>query len=185
LPFVQCGATPVFGDVDKDTFVIDTKSIEKKISSKTKAIIPVSLYGLSPDYDALNKLKEVNGIKVLGDHAECFLGKYNNRVVGSIDDAASFSFQSSKHLTSGEGGMVVTSDEEFAVKLRRIQSLGYIGVGKNAKIKKEDIQDPSYYRHGSLGWNYRMPELCARGCISSNSKNGRISGVQNKCWQVI
>ena len=66
--------------------------------------------------------------------------------------------------------MVVTSDEEFAVKLRRIQSLGYIGVGKNAKIKKEDIQDPSYYRHGSLGWNYRMPELCAAVALAQTQR---------------
>ena len=158
---LQANATPVYADVDKDTFNIDPKSIEEKITSKTKAIITVSLYGLSPDYDKIIEAIRGRDIKLLEDNAECFLGKYMNRTVGSIGDASSFSFQSSKHLTSGEGGIVTTNDEEFAIRLRKIQSLGYLGVGKAAKIKKSDIQDPSYNRHGSLGWNYRMPELCA------------------------
>jgi len=158
---LQANATPIYADVDKDTFNIDPQSIKEKITSKTKAIITVSLYGLSPDYDEiLNIIKDKN-IKLLEDNAECFLSRYKGKMVGSIGDAASFSFQSSKHLTSGEGGIVTTNDEEFAVRLRKIQSLGYLGVGKGAKIKKSDIQDPKYNRHGSLGWNYRMPELCA------------------------
>ena len=141
---LQANATPIYADVDKDTFNIDPQSIKEKITSKTKAIITVSLYGLSPDYDEiLNIIKDKN-IKLLEDNAECFLSRYKGKMVGSIGDAASFSFQSSKHLTSGEGGIVTTNDEEFAVRLRKIQSLGYLGVGKGAKIKKSDIQDPKF-----------------------------------------
>jgi perosamine synthetase len=81
-----------------------------------------------------------------------------------MSDAASFSFQSSKHMTSGEGGMVTTSDKKYARNIRRFGSLGYAAVGAapgEGKISKETIQDPQYERHVSLGWNYRMPELCA------------------------
>lgn len=158
---LQANATPVFADVDIQTFQIDPKSIKSKITQKTKAIITVALYGLSPDMDLIMKIARDFNLRVIEDNAECFLGKYKNRVVGSLGDCASFSFQSSKHLTSGEGGVIVTNDHQLAEKIRKIQSLGYAGVGaEKAKITKNDIQDPNYNRHLSLGWNYRMPELC-------------------------
>ncbi len=158
---LQANATPVYADVDKQTFNIDPDSIKKKITKNTKAIIPVSLFGLSPDMEEIMNIAHENEIKVLEDNAECFLGKYKNKLVGEYGDAASYSFQSSKHLTSGEGGMVITDDEDFANNLRKVQSLGYASLStKTAKISKDEIQDPSYFRHSSLGWNYRMPELC-------------------------
>ncbi len=181
---LQANATPVYADVDKDTFNIDPKSIEEKITPKTKAIITVSLYGLSPDYDKIIEAIRGRDIKLLEDNAECFLGKYMNRTVGSIGDASSFSFQSSKHLTSGEGGIVTTNDEEFAIRLRKIQSLGYLGVGKAAKIKKSDIQDPSYNRHGSLGWNYRMPELCAAVAYAQTKRIESLVDIRIKTAQL-
>lgn len=158
---LQANATPVYADVDLSTFQIDPNSIKEVITSKTKAIITVSLYGLSPDMDPIIKLADELGIKVIEDNAECFLGKYKNRLVGTIGHCSSFSFQSSKHLTSGEGGIVLTSNAEVAEKVRRVQSLGYAGLSaKKAKITKADIQNPNYSRHVSMGWNYRMPELC-------------------------
>ena len=82
-------------------------------------------------------------------------------MVGTLGDCSSFSFQSSKHLTSGEGGIVLTNDIVLAENIRKVQSLGYAGVSaKKSKITKLDIQDPNYLRHTSMGWNYRMPELC-------------------------
>jgi perosamine synthetase len=157
-------ATPVFADIDSATWTISPKSIEEQITDRTKAIMPVALYGLAPDMDAITSIGRRNNLFVLEDDAECFLGYYKGRVVGSIGDAASFSFQSSKHVTSGEGGIVTTNDEELARKVRRFGSLGYAGVGARpgeGKISKDVIQDPSYERHVSVGWNYRMPELCA------------------------
>ena len=159
---LQSNATPVFADVDADTFQISADSIEKCITSKTKAIITVALYGLSPDMDPIMKIAKAHGIVVIEDNAECFLGMYKGRLVGTLGDCASFSFQSSKHLTSGEGGMIITDDIDIAERIRKVQSLGYAGVSATkGKITKKDIQDPNYSRHVSMGWNYRMPELCA------------------------
>lgn len=158
---LQANATPVFADVNPETFQIDPKSIAERITPNTKAIITVALYGLSPDMDPIMALADKHGIKVIEDNAECFLGWYKGRLVGTLGHCSSFSFQSSKHLTSGEGGIVLTEDAILAENIRKIQSLGYAGVGATkAKITKKDIQDPDYSRHVSMGWNYRMPELC-------------------------
>ena len=158
---LQANATPIFADVDERTFQIDPASIKDRITEKTKAIITVGLYGLSPDMDPICALAEEHGLYIIEDNAECFLGYYKGRIAGKSGHCASFSFQSSKHLSSGEGGMVVTDDIVLANKIRRIQSLGYAGVSaKQSKIMKKDIQDPDYDRHVTMGWNYRMPELC-------------------------
>jgi len=158
---LQANATPVFADVDPDTFQIDPRSVEERIGPRTRALMPVALYGLCPDMDPIMALAAKHGLFVLEDDAQCFLGGYKGRLVGTIGHAASFSFQSSKHLTSGEGGVVVTSDADLALKLRRVCSLGYAGVSASkGKITKKDIQDPDYERHVGMGWNYRMPELC-------------------------
>jgi perosamine synthetase len=158
---LQANATPVFADVDPKTFQIDSKSIEDKITPNTKAIITVALYGLSPDMDPIMSIANKQNIKVIEDNAECFLGEYKGRLVGTLGHCSSFSFQSSKHLTSGEGGVVLTEDAVLAENIRKVQSLGYAGLtATKAKITKKDIQDPNYSRHVSMGWNYRMPELC-------------------------
>lgn len=158
---LQANATPIFADVDARTFQIDSVSIADRITEKTKAIITVGLYGLSPDMDPICELAEKHGLYVIEDNAECFLGYYKGRIAGTSGHCASFSFQSSKHLSSGEGGMLITDDIELANKIRKIQSLGYAGVSASqSKITKRDIQDPKYDRHVSMGWNYRMPELC-------------------------
>jgi len=158
---LQANATPVFADVDLETFQIDVDSIRRNITSNTKAIITVSLYGLCPDMDPIMELAKANNLYVIEDNAECFLGRYKNRLVGTLGDCASFSFQSTKHLTSGEGGVLITNNESLADKVRKVQSLGYAGVSsRQGKISKIDVQDPNYSRHISMGWNYRMPELC-------------------------
>jgi len=159
---LQANATPVFADIDPLSWTIDPKSIEAWITTKTKAIIPVSIYGLSPDMDAIMDIATRYNLFVLEDDAQCFLGYYKNRIVGSIGHASSFSFQNSKHITSGEGGLILTNDYKLAAKIRQFNSLGYKAVSANdGKITKDIIQDPAYERHVSVGWNYRMPELCA------------------------
>ncbi|MCC7351664.1 MAG: DegT/DnrJ/EryC1/StrS family aminotransferase [Phycisphaerales bacterium] len=159
---LQANATPIYADVDPETFLISPQSIRQRLTPKTRAIITVALYGLSPDMDPIMEIARRHNLLVIEDNAECFLGKYNGRLAGTLGHAASFSFQSSKHMTSGEGGMVVTDDAELAEKVRMVCTLGYRGVGaKTAKLKRTDIQDPDYARHASMGWNYRLPELCA------------------------
>lgn len=167
IPVVLCGAVPVFADSEMDTFEISADSIEKCITGKTRAVITVSLYGLAPDYDRIRKLCSRHNIALIEDNAECFLGEYKDRLVGEFGDFASFSFQASKHLTTGEGGMLITNSEELADKARRLNCLGYAGVSaRQGKITRNDIQDPNYSRHVSFGYNYRMSELqaaCALG----------------------
>lgn len=167
IPVVLCGAVPVFADSDIDTFEISAESIEKVVTSKTKAIITVSLYGLAPDYDKIIAICKKYDLALIEDNAECFLGEYKGRLVGEFGDFSSFSFQASKHLTTGEGGMLTTNSEELADKARRLNCLGYAGVSaKQGKITRNDIQDPNYSRHISFGYNYRMSELqaaCACG----------------------
>jgi perosamine synthetase len=112
--------------------------------------------------DPLMELARRHKLFVLEDDAQCFLGYYKGRVTGSIAHASSFSFQSTKHITCGEGGMITTDDEKLATAIRRMSSLGYAAVSGGAgksKITKEAIQDPKYLRHSSVGWNYRLSEL--------------------------
>lgn len=123
---IQAGAVPVFADCNADTFNIDPEDVERKISDYTTAIIPVSLYGLAPDFDPLVDLAHEHDIVVIEDDAQCFLGTYNGRLVGTIGDAASFSLQGSKHMTSGsDGGMVLTADENLVRGIRKAATLGY------------------------------------------------------------
>jgi perosamine synthetase len=161
---LQAGALPVFADIDPGTWNLDPLAAAIRVTPRTKAIIPVSLYGLPADIDPLMALAEKHGLFVLEDDAECFLGYNRGRVAGSIAHASSFSFQSSKHISCGEGGMITTNDAELATKIRRMSSLGYGAVSGGAgksKITREVIQDPKYLRHVSVGWNYRLSELCS------------------------
>lgn len=175
---LQANATPVFADVDAQTFQIDAESIRTRLTPKTKAIITVALYGLSPDMDAIMKIANAHDLKVIEDNAECFLGEYKGKLVGTLGHCSSFSFQSSKHLTSGEGGMVLTNDLLLAEGIRKVQSLGYAGVSATkGKITKRSIQDPRYSRHVSMGWNYRMPELC---CAVALAQIERIDALVNQ-----
>ena len=162
MAVLQANAVPVFADVDSETFNISPRSVEKIITPRTKAIIPVALYGLAPDMDPIMDIAERDNLYVIEDAAQCFLGKYKGKLVGTIGHIGSFSFQSTKHMTCGEGGMITTNDRELAIKVRRCCSLGYAATGaQKGKITKEDIQDPDYDRHETLGWNYRMSDICA------------------------
>ena len=158
------GAAPVFADVDPDTYNIDPKDIEKKITKRTKAIIPVHLYGLPAEMDEIMEIAEKHGLKVLEDSAECVMGKYKGKIAGTIGDMGIYSFERSKHLTTGNGGMIVTDNEEFADKARKFSVLGYSTLTAGApasKPSKDVIQNPNFNRHLFVAPNYRLPELCA------------------------
>lgn len=162
LAALHCGAIPVFADVDPETFTLDPKSVRKVITDKTKAMIPVSIYGLSPDYDELRKICTEFKLGMVEDNAECFLGEYKGKLVGEFGEFASFSFQASKHMTCGAGGMLTTNNQDLADRARRFSSLGYASVSAKAgTITKKDVQDPNYSRHVAYGFNYRMSEVQA------------------------
>jgi perosamine synthetase len=161
LAVIHANAIPVFADIDPETFEITPESIEAHLTKRTKAIIPVSLYGLSPDLDSIVEIARKHKLTVIEDDAQAYLAKCNNKLVGTIGDMSSFSFQSSKHITSGEGGMVLTDNEDYALKLRRYSGLGYGSIGlEKGRITKNDIQNPDFDRHIVLGWNYRPSDLC-------------------------
>ncbi len=161
IAVLQANAIPIFADIDPRTFNITADTISKVITEKTKAIIPVALYGLSPDMDPIMELADKYGLIVIEDDAQCFLGYYKGRVAGSTAHMSSFSFQSSKHMTAGEGGIVITNDVQLALSLRRFSGLGYGNIGPDkGRITKDEIQSPMFERHVSLGFNYRPSDLC-------------------------
>ena len=122
----QCGATPVYADVNEDTFLIDPKDVEKKITKKTKAILAVNLYGLMCDLSKLKKIARENKLVLIEDCAQCFLGMDDkNRMAGTVGDIGSWSFEKSKHITTGEGGILTTNNKQFAVKMRKFGNLGF------------------------------------------------------------
>ena len=149
--FAVCytGATPVFVDADPDTWNIDTTKIEEKITPRTKAIIPVHLFGLMCDMDAINAIAKKHNLKVLEDAAEAHGAEYKGRRAGSCSDLAAFSFFANKNITTGEGGMVVTNDEELYNKLRYHKNICF------------PLDGPRNYLHNDIGFNYRMSNVVA------------------------
>jgi len=157
-------AVPIFADIDPETFNIDPQDVQRKITPKTKCIMPVSLYGLSADLDPIMEIAHKHGIGVINDAAEAFGATYNGRPISEIADITSYSTENSKHITTGDGGIVVTNNEQHAISMRKFNSLGYAAMKSGdgrVRINKEIFQDPDYKRHDSLGLNYRMPEVAA------------------------
>lgn len=146
-----CGATPVLVDCDKETWNIDVQAIESKVTARTRAIIAVHLYGHPAGMDPILELARKHNLHVVEDAAEAHGASYKGRKIGSIGTCASFSFYGNKILTTGEGGMVTTDDDELASKLRLYRGQG---------------MDPSRrYWHPVIGYNYRMTNIAAAiGC---------------------
>ena len=157
-------AVPVFADINPDTFVMDPKDVAKRITPRTKAIIPVALYGLPCDMDPIMALAKKHNLTVIEDNAQCFLAYYKGRVAGSIGHMASFSFENSKHMSTGDGGIVITDDADLAGRVRKFSCLGFstitAGDGR-VRLRKDDFQNPNFKRHDSFGYQYRLPEVCA------------------------
>lgn len=157
-------AIPVFADIDPDTFNIDPVDVARKITPKTKAIMPISLYGVPCDLDPLMELGRKHGIAVINDAAEAFGCIYKGRRMGEIADITSYSTENSKHITTGDGGIIVTDNAEYAEKMRKFGSLGYAALkAGDGRIRsnKDIFQNPNYKRHDGFGYNYRMPEVAA------------------------
>lgn len=138
-------AKPVFADIDPLTYNVSPKEVEKKITKRTKLIIPVHYAGQPADMGPICDIAEKYGVRVVEDAAEAHGALYNGRKAGSLGDMACFSFYPNKNMTTGEGGMIATDDEELAEKMRMIRSHG---------------QDARYH-HVMLGYNYRMTDFQA------------------------
>jgi perosamine synthetase len=146
---VLVGAKPVFVDIDAETYNISPELIEKAVTKKTKAIIPVDLYGLPADMKPIREIANKHGLFIIEDAAQAHGATYHGKPPGAFADIACWSFYASKNMTTGEGGMVTTNNGEIAEKLRLIRSHG----------EKEK------YVSETVGYNYRMPEIeAAIGC---------------------
>ncbi|KQS19880.1 UDP-4-amino-4,6-dideoxy-N-acetyl-beta-L-altrosamine transaminase [Exiguobacterium sp. Leaf187] len=151
------GGTPVFADIDDSTYNIDPKQIEEKITSKTKAIIPVHFTGQPAELDEIHRLAQEHNLVVIEDAAHALGASYKKKRIGGLSDMTMFSFHPVKHITSGEGGVITTNDDVYYQKLLQFRSHGII---KDQQLMTEP-HGPWYYEMQSLGFNYRMTDIQA------------------------
>lgn len=165
------GATPVFADIDLETFNLDPASAKAKITSRTRAIIPVHLFGLSADMDPILALARRHNLKVIED-AACGLGaRYRGRHVGTFGDAGCFSFHPRKSITTGEGGMITTDDAGLAEHARSLRDHGATRSDLARHTGRLGFLLPEFPH---LGFNYRMTDLqAAVGCVQM----GRVEDI--------
>jgi dTDP-4-amino-4,6-dideoxygalactose transaminase len=143
---IEANMVPVFADVDLGTFNLDPQAVEAAITPRTRAIIPVHFAGQPADMDAIMVIARKHKLLVIEDAAHAHAATYKGRPSGSLGDLASFSFQSSKNLTCGEGGIITTNDEKLAAKCRSLHNCGRIPTGV-------------WYEHHVISGNYRLGEL--------------------------
>ena len=161
---LHANAVPVFADVNPKTFTLDPEDVARKITPKTRAIITVAIYGLSPDMDPIMETARKHHIPVIEDNAQAVLSYYRGRLLGTIGDMASFSFENTKHISCGEGGMIVTDNEAEAEMVRKIGGHGFKNLKADEgriRLNQDVFQNPHYKRHDVLGWNYRLSEFNA------------------------
>lgn len=157
---LYCGGTPVFADIDKDSYNISPDEIEKKITPKTKAIIGVDFSGQPCEWDEIKAIAKEHDLILIEDAAHSLGADYKGVKVGNIADMTTFSFHPVKHITTGEGGMIVTNNPKYYEALLLARSHG---ITRNAeKMQRND--GPWYYEQLDLGYNYRITDLqCALG----------------------
>jgi len=154
---VQAGAIPRFADVNLEDHCISVKSAEKLVTKRTKAIIPVHLYGNVCDMDPIMEFAKRYGLSVIEDNAEAFGGEYRGRKTGTIGHIAACSFcQNKTFTTGGEGGMVTTDDEEVAWRARSFRDHGY---DVKERLNLLEMEQKLPYIHNMVGFNYRMTEM--------------------------
>lgn len=180
---VHLGGKPVFVDVQEDSLNIDPKEIEKKITKKTKAIVSVDFAGQPCDYDEILKIARENNLLVIEDACHALGSQYKDRKIGSLAHMTILSFHPVKHITTGEGGMVLTNNKEFYQKLKRIRHHGII---------KKPEKGQWYYEIEEPGLNLRITDFqCALGLSQLKkldkfiSRRREIAGVYNNAFKDI
>jgi perosamine synthetase len=162
-PILFQGARPVFADVDPETYNLDLTQVAKRITSRTRAILPVHLFGHPVDVDPLLELALSAGLPVIEDASQATGASYKGRRVGGFGRVGCFSLYANKIITSGEGGMLVTNDEALALRMRAIRNFGQI--------------PGQHFRHAFLGGNYKMTDVCAAiGCAQVGKIDAYIAG---------
>lgn len=199
------GATPVFVDVDKETFNIDVTKIEEKITSKTKAIMPVHIFGQAADMDEINEIAKKHNLLVIEDACQAVGGKYKGRKIGTLGDVACFSFFPTKNLgCAGDGGMIVTDNDEIAIIARALRTHGSGENGqkaynllnnieeeiKTAEGANDTVYNPLKYYNYLIGFNTRLDAIQAailsvklKEIDSWNAKRREIVELYNEALQ--
>lgn len=158
---LYCGGTPVFADVDPYTYNIDPEDIRKKITDKTKAIIAVHLAGQPCDMDEIHSIAQEHNLIVIEDGAHALGSVYKGKKVGCLSDMTTFSFHPVKPITTGEGGMIMTDNEELYKRLVLFRSHG---ITRDESMMTRN-EGPWFYQQLDLGYNYRITDIqCALGC---------------------
>lgn len=197
-PISYIGAAPVFADIDKKTWCLSAKSFEKNITPKTKAVIPVDLYGNMPDWDAIRNIAVKYGIAVVEDAAEAIGSEYKGKKAGSFGDTGVFSFHGSKTMTTGEGGMLVTSNEDIYRRCLYLRDHGRKPGDTMFRNEEVAFKYKMSSMQAALGLAQleRIEELVRRkqeifkwyqselGKIKGISLNHEISGTKNTYWMV-
>lgn len=156
---VYQNATPVFADVDADTLLINPDSVESLVTSRTKAVISVDFAGHPCDYDAINQITEKHNLARVSDACHALGAEYRSSKVGSLTDMTVFSFHPVKHITTGEGGMVVTDREDYYQRIIRFRNHGI-----STDFRQREARQSWYYEMTDLGYNYRLTDIqCALG----------------------
>lgn len=157
---LYCGGKPVFADIKPDTYNIDPEDIERKITSKTKAIIAVHYTGQPCEMDEITAIAKKHNLVVIEDGAQVISGEYKGKKIGSISDMTTFSFHPVKPVTTGEGGMVTTNNEELYQRLKLFHTHG---ITREEPLLTHN-EGPWYYEQLELGYNYRITDIqCALG----------------------
>lgn len=152
---VFCGVKPVFADIDENTLNVNPEEIKKKITKKTKAIVTVDFAGNACDYDKILKIAKENNLLLIEDASHALGGEFNKKKIGSFSDMTILSFHPVKHITTGEGGMVLTNNKKFYDKLKTFRNHG---------IVKKPEAGKWYYEIEKPGFNYRITDIqCALG----------------------
>ena len=150
------GGTPVFADVDPDTLLIDPKAVESKVTDKTKSIIGVDYAGQPCDWDALKAIADASGLALVADGCHALGATLDGRPVGTLADMTVYSFHPVKHIATGEGGMILTNDDELNARLRLFRNHGI-----TSEARARDEAGEWFYEMTDLGYNYRITDIQA------------------------
>ncbi|HBC87167.1 MAG TPA: UDP-4-amino-4,6-dideoxy-N-acetyl-beta-L-altrosamine transaminase [Lentisphaeria bacterium] len=171
---LYCGGTPVFADVIPGTLLIDPAQVARKITGNTKAVVAVDYAGQPCDYDALKDICSKHGLVLISDACHSMGGGYKGRKVGTLADMTVLSFHPVKHITTGEGGMILTDNADFAGKMRMFR-----GHGITTDYRQREEKGSWFYEMVDLGYNYRITDFqCALGISQLKKLPGWIERRQ-------
>jgi len=161
-PILMVGARPVLVDIEPETFNIDVSKIEAAVTDKTKAIIPVHLYGQPVDWDELQAIADKHGLKLIEDACQAVGAEYKGKKAGSLGDLACFSLYATKNIMCGEGGVVTTNNEDYAQAVKHFRQHGMV----------------AQYEYGDIGYNYRLSDLHAAIAVEQLKKADRFTAAR-------